>query len=333
MVVSTGFAVLSPRSDLDARYLGWTAQSDVVIEEVVARSVGVSYPAINGLEIGDVAVPVPPIAVQRSIADHLDAETARIDRLSRRRTDLVERLGERRAATIVAGVAGTMLAARRKRSSLPWLADVPADWSEIKLTLIARLGSGHTPSRQHEEWWTECSIPWITTGEVWQLRDDKIEYLTDTRESISELGLAHSAAELCPAGTVVLSRTASAGFSAIMGTEMATSQDFMTWQCGPRLRPRYLLLCLRAMRADLLERLAMGSTHQTIYVPDTQSIRIPLPSVEEQDLIVDWTWQSLRHIDSVVEVIEQQVDLLGERRHALITAAVTGQIDIPGAAA
>jgi type I restriction enzyme S subunit len=226
-----------------------------------------------------------------------------------------------------------MLDCKRKASSLSWLSEVPAHWPELKVTLVARLGSGHTPSRQHDEWWIGCEIPWITTGEVWQLRDDRSEYLHETREMISELGLANSAAELCPAGTVVLSRTASAGFSAIMGRNMATSQDFMTWQCGPRLRPRYLLLCLRAMRADLLERLAMGSTHQTIYEPDIQSIRVPVPPIEEQDSIVEWVWVRLRHIDAAIDTINRQIELLQERRQALITAAVTGKIKIPGVAA
>ena len=73
LIVSTGFAVLSPGPRLDCRYLGWVAQSDPVIEEIVARSVGVSYPAINGSEIGDIPVQgetVPEIkeTVQRAYA-------------------------------------------------------------------------------------------------------------------------------------------------------------------------------------------------------------------------------------------------------------------------
>ncbi len=75
------------------------------------------------------------------------------------------------------------------------------------------------------------------------------------------------------------------------GGEMATSQDFATWTRGPLLRPRFLLLCLRAMREDLLGRLAMGSTHKTIFMPDIQSLRIPLPPVDEQDEIVEAVWQ------------------------------------------
>ena len=95
LVVSTGFVVLSPRPGLDARFLGWLAQSDLVIEEVVARSVGVSYPAINGLDVGELAVPVPSLHAQRAIAAYLDAETAAIDALLTARRHMLELLEER----------------------------------------------------------------------------------------------------------------------------------------------------------------------------------------------------------------------------------------------
>jgi type I restriction enzyme S subunit len=160
------------------------------------------------------------------------------------------------------------------------------------------------------------------------MRGDRIEYLTDTRESISEVGLANSAAELHSRGTVVLSRTASAGFSAIMGVDMATSQDYVTWTCGPRLERRFLLLCLRAMRRDLLERLAQGSTHQTIYMPDIVSIKIPVPPTEEQRAIVEGYWDQVNPIHATTDKLSAQLSLLAEYREALITAAVTGEMDV-----
>jgi type I restriction enzyme S subunit len=142
---------------------------------------------------------------------------------------------------------------------------------------------------------------------------------------ISELGVAESSAVVHPGGTVVLCRTASAGFSAIMGADMATSQDFATWTCGPQLDPDFLLYCLRAMRPDLLGRLAMGSTHKTIYMPEIRSIQVPLPPVSEQKSIVTDLRRTLAHIDRVREELGVQLELLAEHRQALITAAVTGR--------
>ncbi|MGH9962701.1 MAG: restriction endonuclease subunit S, partial [Pyrinomonadaceae bacterium] len=245
---------------------------------------------------------------------------------------LVKALVARRHSIAIGAVSGKLVCgADLTRTSIPWLEERPIGWDEVLLRLVAKLGSGHTPSRDHPEWWFDCTIPWITTGEVRRLRSDRVEYIEQTREMISEIGLSNSAAELHPANTVVLCRTAaSAGYSGIMKQSMATSQDFATWKCGSLLRPRFLLLCLRAMRHDLLGRLAMGSTHRTIYMPDIRSIRIPLPPVGEQDRIVDVAWCEFTKIDQAVTLSERQIALLHERREALITAAVTGEIDVPG---
>jgi type I restriction enzyme S subunit len=269
-----------------------------------------------------------------AIANFLDIETARIDSLIAKKHHLIERLDERKSATFAAGAGGLLTHhGSFETSSLEWLDRRPSHWREPLLRLVARTGSGHTPSRGRPDWWEDCWIPWITTGEVAQVRSDEREEITETRECISELGLANSAAVLHPKGTVVLCRTASAGYSAIMGTDMATSQDFATWTCGPDLRPRFLLLCLRAMRQDLLGRLATGSTHKTIYMPDIHALRIPLPPVAEQDEIVDAAWSRLTPTFIAMRRIREQIALLKEHRQALIAAAITGQIEVPGVAA
>ncbi len=327
LVFSTGFAVLEATNQLDSRFLAYHCQSEPFIDDVVARSVGVSYPAINASEIGNLPVRVPSLEEQRRIADFLDAETARIDKLVRTQGQVLASLAERKAASVVQQVIGGHRPHRRP-SLLPWTDTLPTEWPEVRLGLVAQMGSGHTPSRSRPEWWSDCTIPWITTGEVSQVRDDRREVIYETREKISELGMANSSATVHPAGTVVLCRTASAGYSAIMGTDMATSQDFVTWTCGPRLDPYYLLWCLRAMRQDLLGRLAMGSTHKTIYVPDLQMLRIPLPPLEEQRIIVQRIREQNALNDKLADSVKRQLQLLTERRQALVTAAVTGQIDV-----
>src|SRR5437867_2109956 len=128
-----------------------------------------------------------------------------------------------------------------KDSGVDWIGRIPADWTIRRIKFVARLESGHTPSRQHPEYWVDCTIPWFSLADVWQIRDGTKEYVSETQEKISELGLKNSAARLLPAETVMLSRTASVGFSAIMGVPMATTQDFVNWICGPSLRSEFLL--------------------------------------------------------------------------------------------
>lgn len=296
-------------------------------DELVSRGAGSTFMELSGDALAGVPVTCPPLNEQRRIANFLEAETARIDTLAATQRFARTLLLERRAAKVFNLVTGGE-AEDRQPSKLAWAATIPATWQSVKLGHFAHMGSGHTPSRSHPEWWEDCTIPWITTGEVSQVRDDRREILTDTRERISEIGMANSAAELHPKGTVVLCRTASAGYSAVMGEDMATSQDFVTWTCGPQLDPFYLLWCLRAMRMDLLGRLAMGSTHKTIYVPDFQMLRIPLPPLPEQYQIVEKIRASNTMIDRTIDVIKRQLELLSERRQALITAAVTGGITV-----
>lgn len=319
------------QSRADVHYLSTFLSSNVGLAQAELLAEGATRQRLTLGKALSVCVPALTLSAQRRIVDYLDAETVRIDSLVAKKRCIIGRLIERRAATTVVAVSGGLTSnAAMKKNSLSWLDEIPVNWDSVLLRLVARLGSGHTPSRDRSDWWVDCTIPWITTGEVSGLRSDRVEYISHTREKISKEGLANSAAELHPKDTVVLCRTASAGYSGMMSTAMSTSQDFATWTCGPRLRPRFLLLCLRAMREDLLGRLAMGSTHKTIYMPDIRSIRIPLPPVEEQDHIVDTAWQILGKIDSLTKRIERQITLLQEHRQALITVAVTGEMEIPG---
>jgi len=193
------------------------------------------------------------------------------------------------------------------------------------------MGTGHTPSRSQPELWKDADIPWLTTADVHRFREDELEIIDDTMLHVSQMGIENSAAVIHPRGTVALSRTASAGFSIVMGRDMATSQDYATWTCGPKLLPDFLLWCLRAMRRDLLGRLAMGSTHKTIYFPDLMSIRIPLPDVAIQREAVRCIQARSGESSHARSAIRLSVELLLERKRSLITAAVTGEFDVSSA--
>lgn len=181
--------------------------------------------------------------------------------------------------------------------------------------------TGHTPSRSNADYWQEVSIPWFTLADVWQLRDGRRVYLGDTSNRISELGLANSAAELLPPGTVVLSRTASVGFSGVMPVAMATSQDFWNWICGPDLLPEYLNYQFKAI-APALRAMNMGSTHQTIYQGDAASIEILVPPFEEQRAIVDYLDRETARIDTLIEEQRRLIEMLRERRACAVDLAL-----------
>jgi type I restriction enzyme S subunit len=108
---------------------------------------------------------------------------------------------------------------------------------------------------------------------------------------------------------------------------MATTQDFVNWICTDRLHPFYLLYVFRSMRGEF-RRLTMGSTHQTIYMPDVARFSIPLPPISEQIVIVDHIRNSTKSTDALIAKAEETISRLQEYRAALISATVTGRIDV-----
>lgn len=276
------------------------------------------------------AVPMvfPPFSEQEAVCNFLDGEVLKIDGLISEQEKLIALLKEKRQAVISHAVTkGLDPNVPMKDSGIEWLGEVPAHWVVMPIRYAARLESGHTPSRSRPDYWENCTVPWFTLADIWQFRNDVTDYATETKELISELGMVNSAARLLPAGTVMLSRTASVGFSGIMGVPMATTQDFANWVCGERLSPEFLLYVFRAMKSEF-RKLMYGSTHNTIYMPDIQMFRFACPSREEQQVIVDRIRGLNGRLDELLREAEGAVDLLRERRSALISAAVTGKIDV-----
>jgi len=187
LIVSTGFAVLRANQALNPGFLYRLAQSEPVVERIMAHSVGVSYPAINASDIGKFAIPLPPADEQKAMAAFLDRETARIDLLIAKKEQLIERLREKRHAAISQAVTkGLKPNAKQKPSGIAWLGDVPAHWKVAALRYFARFGTGSTPDRTNSSCWNG-DIPWVKTGEI------NYEPISTTEETITEDGLRNSA--------------------------------------------------------------------------------------------------------------------------------------------
>ncbi|WP_170319982.1 restriction endonuclease subunit S [Polyangium spumosum] len=170
----------------------------------------------------------------------------------------------------------------------------PDGWQCVPLTSVATLESGHTPSRNHPEYW-DGGVPWIGIRDA---RKHNGKEIFDTEQTVSELGIENSSARLLPKGTVCLSRTASVGYVTIMGRSMATSQDFVNWVCSDALLPKFLMY-LFVCEHESLRRFSKGAVHQTIYFPEVKAFHILLPPVEEQENIIAVVEHFLRRCDDL----------------------------------
>lgn len=179
--------------------------------------------------------------------------------------------------------------------------ETPCGWRWTRLLDVARLETGHTPSRKKPEYWGG-DVPWIG---IKSARAAHGKDIYETGENTNSLGLENSAARLLPAGTVCLSRTASIGYVTRLGRPMATSQDFVNWVCGEGLDSRYLMYVLLA-ETESLFRFAHGTTHQTIYFPEVKAFHAMLPPIAEQ-----------RRIAAVLGALDDKIELNRQMNHTL----------------
>jgi type I restriction enzyme S subunit len=325
MYTNEAIATFPPSDQLDIGF-AYYAFPEMLVRNASENIYGARM--LNQQLMNDAPLVIPPISQQATIAAFLDRETGKIDVLVEEQRRLIELLKEKRQAVISHAVTkGLDPNVKMKPSGVEWLGTVPAHWEVMPIRYVARLESGHTPSRSRPKWWENCTVPWFTLADIWQVRTEGRSVITETSELVSEVGLVNSSARVLPKGTVMLSRTASVGFAAIMGVDMATSQDFANWVCGPRLHNEFLLWTFRAMRPEF-SRMMMGSTHNTIYMPDIAAFRFGLPPLQIQEAIASHLAKQAKEIDALIGEATKSEALLLERRSALISAAVTGKIDV-----
>lgn len=287
-----------------------------------------NYAAIRPRDVLAFQVPRPPLSEQHAIGAVLEA----VQEATATQAKLVETLRTAKRNTM--GELFTLGTARdpgrlrplRERWIMGRIANsvvaAPEGWRLVLLTKVAKLESGHTPSRERPEWW-DGDIPWISLQDTERLRAVEI---FDTAETIGRDGLANSSARLLPKGTVVFQRTASVGQCSIMGRSMATSQHFANWVCGPDLEPRYLLQVFRHMDREW-DRLQAGSVLPDIYMPTFKRLQILLPPTSEQIRIAEIG----EAFDARLEAERAHLAELRTTRHALAAELLSGRLRLPPA--
>jgi len=312
-ICSTGFCVLRASPDVNRNYLFAQVQHPDFVAALTALTQGALYPAVTDRQVKDQLIPLPPLLEQRRIADLLDAAMAQQARARRTGLAALTEIDRLELAAMISQLGAPITVEEQD--------EAPSGWSWRPITDVARLESGHTPSRRRPEWWGG-DVPWIALPDIRAL-DGQIAY--DTAEQTNEQGLANSSARLLPAGTVVLSRTASVGFVTRMGRPMATSQDFVNWVCGPKLRPEYLTYALIASR-PYLQAMSAGAIHKTIYMPTVKSFCVCLPPRSEQERIVTKLDEIRANAASARRASVAQLAAIDALPAALLSAAFRGDL-------
>ncbi|MCC7273087.1 MAG: restriction endonuclease subunit S [Alphaproteobacteria bacterium] len=325
LIASTGFCVIRPTEDLHAGYAGWVAKSEEFVGEVVSRSVGVSYPAINASELLDIKVPLPPLEIQKRIAAFLDEKTARIDALIAKKRALLERLAEKRQAIITQAVTkGLNPAAPMKDSGIHWLGAIPAHWQVKRLKYVSprvTVGIVVTPAA----YYTDEGVLALRGLNVRTMGFD----LSDTRNITRDGHELNRKSELREDDLVAV-RTGAPGTTAIVTGELAGCNcvDLVIIRKPAEAAPRYLGWFLNSDVAKTQYSLGSeGALQQHFNVETSKEVSLTLPPLKEQHEIAAYIDTALAAHDRQSGMVETSVSRLQEYRAAIITAAVTGRIE------
>lgn len=285
--------VLRPLADLSPRYLFLCLRSERARRYFFEKSSETTN--ISNLGTDDMLaleIPLPPLAEQERIAGLL---TEQLGAVERARAAAAQRLAA--AEALPAALLREVFGDPPPFDASPLAPSTPTKpgWKWHRLTSLARLATGHTPSRRCPEYWNG-DIPWIQLPDIRAL-DGRVAM--DTSEHTNALGIENSAAVRLPAGTVCLSRTASVGFVTIMGREMATSQDFVNWVCGPDLDPSFLMHLFIACRKPIRD-LGSGAVHHTIYFPTVEQFSVCVPDPATQRRLAAELTQRLAAAERVI---------------------------------
>lgn len=323
---TTELHVLRPSSFMDRNCLFYLTISRAF------RKIGASYMYGAGGQkrvpdtfIRDFRHPIPTTNEQRSIATFLDRETARIDMLIEKKRRQIELLREKRTALISHAVTkGLDPNAKMKDSGIEWLGDIPEHWEVRKLRFCCKsIQTGGTPTSEFLDYDGEDGLDWLTPS-------DFSESLLPQRSSRRVAPAALSAGDLkmFPTGTVLV-----VGIGATLGKVGLLKLPSSANQQVNALIPRddvdsAFLACEMTVLGELLQVFANKATLPILNQQRMGDVPVLVPPVVEQHAIAAFLDRETARIDALIGKVEKSIDLLREHRTALISAAVTGKIDV-----
>lgn len=264
---------------------------------------------------------------QNQIVAFLNHETAKIDTLITEQERLIELLTEKRQAVISHAVTkGLNPDVPVKGSGVDWLSEIPSHWTGVPLGYLVRFNSGGTPSKANEKYW-DGDIPWVSP------KDMKVVKISDAEDHVTELALIESNIRLIEPGhilVVVRGMILLHSFPVARNLVPVTiNQDMKALKCCDKLLPGFLQYLFMGV-AKLLVSFAGESAHGTKKMETSvlSALQIPLPPIEEQQAISIWLDDKLDAFDSLLDTSTDAIRLLEQRRSAVISAAVTGKIDV-----
>ena len=312
------YPVAISTSEMMPRYLLYLILSEPFVRRMVDESMRVAMPKVNRETVADCPLLIPSLKEQQDIVRYLDEATARISGLVVKKERLIELLQEKRAALITQAVTrGLAPTVRMKDSGVEWLPEVPSHW-DIKPN--ASLFQERDDRGRDDLPILEVSI--VSGVRVRDFSDDKIEQRSE------DLGVY----KVARTGDIAFNKMRM--WQGAVGTtpeDGFVSPDYVVARPGPETESAYYASLFRTpiYMAEVYRRShGIVDDRNRLYWDDFKAIRSPFPPLSEQRAIVSFLDQEATKIDGLIARVRKAIERLKELRTALISAAVTGKIDV-----
>jgi type I restriction enzyme S subunit len=328
------FHVLRPHGGLKSRYLAYLLLTREVVSLLNGSTYGAKMPRVSWDHLGGLLIPLPSAREQATIVQFLDRETAKIDALVEEQRRLIELLKEKRQAVISHAVTkGLDPTAPMKDSGVEWLGEVPTHWEVMPLKRdLEFLTSG---SRGWADHYADEGALFIRIG---NLTRNSIDLDLSDIQRVAVPPGAEGDRTRVRGGDVLFSITAYLGSVAVIpeGLETAYVSQHVALArlLGHRLMPRWAAwVASSVIGRTYLDMQGYGGTKVQLALDDVAGVLMTVPPIDEQRLILNEMEPVVERLDRLASEAERTISLLAERRAALISAAVTGKIDVRDTAA
>jgi len=217
--------------------------------------------------------------------------------------------------------------ARMKDSGVEWLGEVPEGWEVVRVKhTLKHIGSGGTPDTEQTLFWSdnEEGIPWVAIGDM----SDR-DFIESTAKRLTARGVTSKRLTVWPAGTLLFSMYASLGHTTELRVAAATNQAILALLPKKNVSQSFLKRWFEYLRPSLREH-ASSNTQDNLNEEKVRNLLAMLPPLPEQRTIAAFLDHETAKIDALIEEAKKAIELMKERRTALISAAVTGKIDVRG---
>lgn len=308
------------------RYLHGALYEAGINERAIKQSIGIQN--LDADFYLDHEVGLPPLDEQRAIAAFLDRETEQIDALIEKKEQLIDLLEEKRTALISRVVTkGLDADVEMQDSGVEWLGEIPAHWESSRLKWCTRQDTsicyGIVQPGDH----VEDGVPFVQTTNI-STGTFELDYLQRTSQKIA----AEYSRSRLEAGDVILGIRASIGAAYVVPKELEganLSRGIARIAVSDEVQAEYLKFYLSSNHAENYWSLAQqGATFNEVSIANVRELSVPLPPFAEQHQIADYLAVRTELVDRLISKVNEAIDRLKEYRTALISAAVTGQIDV-----